>query len=173
MVLAAIVIVLTQAPQWREDRTVDGMKIELRQVAGSRFEEVRVSATSASSLASLCDAVWAKGLSGKKPEGQFKKRVVIRETADERWTYEQVRVPVVADRDYVIYVKRVSDAPSGRCEVSFETQSDSRYPPVADHVRIPAIRGRWMLTPNAAGKVDISYVVYSDPGGSVDRKSVV
>jgi hypothetical protein len=143
------------------------MKVELRKVPGSKFDEVRVSTTSGSSLASLCDAVWGKGLSGKKPEGAFKKRVVLKETEHERWTYEQIRVPVVADRDYVIRVKRVHDAPSGQCEVAFDTQEDPRYPPDADHVRIPSIRGTWKLVPNASGKVDISYVVYSDPGGSV------
>ena len=162
-----LLLVLSQTPGWREDRTVDGMKVELRAVAGSKFEEVRVSTTSSSSLGALCDAVWGKGLSNKKPEGEFKKRVVIKETEDERWTYEQIRVPVVADRDYVIHVQRLSDAPSGRCEIAFETREDPRFPPTADHVRIPAIRGKWRLVPNPAGRVDVSYVVYSDPGGSV------
>lgn len=143
------------------------LKVELRPVAGSAFDEVRVSAHSASSLAALCDAIWAKDQTGKKPEGNFKKRVVISETDTERWTYEQIRVPVVCDRDYVIAVKLVHPASSGRCEVAFETRTHPRYPPVAGHVRIPSIRGSWTLTPGGAGGVDVRYAVFSDPGGQV------
>ena len=144
-----------------------GLKVELRPVAGSAFEEVRVSGRSSLGLEALCDAVWAKNQAGKKPEGNFKKRVVISETATERWTYEQIRVPVVADRDYVIAVKLVQPATSGRCEVAFETRTHPKFPEVSDHVRIPSIRGNWTLTPAGAGQVDVSYVVFSDPGGSV------
>jgi hypothetical protein len=167
MLLTTFLLLVSQAQPWRVDRTVDGMKVELREVPGSKFEEVRVSTTSSASLSSLCDAVWGKGLQNKKPEGEFKKRVLIKETADERWTYEQIRVPVVADRDYVIHTRRLADASTGRCEVSFDSCTDPMFPPLPDHVRIPSIRGAWKLVPNKAGRVDVSYVVHSEPGGSI------
>ena len=92
--------------------------------APAGFGKIRVTTTSALGLSALCDAVWAKGLSGNKVEGDFKKRVVIKETADERWSYEQIRVPIVSDRDYVLYVKLERPASSGRCDVRFETRTD-------------------------------------------------
>lgn len=153
-----------QPAEWRFDRTVDDMKVELRNVAGSQFQEVRVSTFSTLPLVALCDAVWGKDA---RVDGSFKKRVVIRETESERWTYEQVRVPLVKDRDYVMLVRRVAPAESGRCEIVFETRSDPGYPVRRDHVRIPVVRGRWTLDPVPDGRTSIAYQIYSEPGGMV------
>src|SRR4051812_26033052 len=94
----AILVVGIAPSSWRPDRTVDGMRVERRAVRGSSFDELRVTTDSPLSLASLCDAVWGEGAE-TKTSSTFKKRVVIRETENERWTYEQIRVPVVCDRD--------------------------------------------------------------------------
>ncbi len=134
-------------------------------MSGSPFEEIRVTVVSAASLEQLCAAIYPKVFDGK-PEGRFKRREVLRETATERWTYEQISVPVVSDRDYVMHVTLEQPAASGRCEVSFETVSDPLRPPRAGLVRIPDIRGSWTLTP-AGGTVKVSYQVFSDPGGGV------
>jgi hypothetical protein len=159
-------LALAQAPAWRADGAVEGMSLWLRKVPGAAFEEIRVSTTSGESLEALCDAVWNKHRPAK-PEGNFKQQTVIRESETERWTYEQIRVPVVSDRDYVMFVKLEQPASSGRCEVSFETRTDEAYPPRQDHVRIAAVRGHWLLEPIDDGKVRITYDVFSDPGGSV------
>ena len=151
---------------WTVDRTVDGMTLERREVAGSPFEELRVTTTTPLGLSALCDAVWAKGMTVKRLGGNIKKRVVIRETDDERWTYDQVKVSVVTDRDYVLHFKLEKPASSGRCAVSFETVTDPAYPPVSDHVRITNIRGSWEFVPEGE-RVRITYLVYSDPGGGV------
>ena len=76
-------------------------------------------------------------------------------------------MPLVSDRDCVMHVHRVAAPPSGRCEVQFESTSDPSYPQAPGHVRLAAVRGRWVLSPAADGHVAITYVVYSEPGGSV------
>ena len=152
-------------PQWRYDGATDGMRVELRAVPGSPFDEIRVTAISSASLQALCDAIFAKGLSGKA-EGRFKRRDVIKETDTDRWTYEQISVPVVSDRDYVMHVKLEQPASSGTCRVSFQTETEASHPPVQGFVRIPSIRGSWTLVP-ADGTVRVSYEVFSDPGGGV------
>ncbi len=151
---------------WKTDSTEGGVKVERRAVAGSSFEEVRLTTSSDESLQALCDAVWAKDV-GTKLEGDFKKRVVIEETPTERWTYEQIHVPVVTDRDYVMRVRLLQSASSGHCEVSFETAPHAGYPEAPGHVRLKSVRGHWWLEPLANGQVSIVYQVYSDPGGSV------
>ncbi len=83
---------------------------------------------------------------------------MIKETDTERWSYEQVRVPIATDRDYVMYVKLSAPASGGKCAVD---------PPVPDRVRIPKIRRSWTLVPTATGQIGISYTVFSDPGGNV------
>ncbi len=150
---------------WHTDKVEDGIKVEFREVKGSPFDEIRLSTNNTSGLQALCDAVWAKNVGGKS-EGDFKKRVVIREDDHERWTYEQIRAPLVTDRDYVMKVTLVQPASTGRCEVDFEAAQDPAYPPTADHVRLTHVHGHWVLEPKD-GKVSVIYQLYSDPGGNV------
>ena len=166
--LAAIVVISSAATAderpWKPTRSVDGLQVEAREVDGSHFEEVKVTTRSPRSLESLCDAVWGRDA---KVEGHFKKRVVIRESDTERWTYEQIRVPIVTDRDLVVHTRLIASAPTGRCEVIFEADTDPAYPKASDHIRVGAVRGRWTLEPTDDGKVEITYVVYSEPGGKI------
>lgn len=165
--VAALVVLSTGASAeepWKTTRTSDGLKLETRPVDGSTFEEVKVTTQSEKPLSALCDAVWGRNA---KVEGHFKKRVVIRESDSERWTYEQLKVPIVTDRDVVVHSQLVSQADSGRCEIQFEAATDPEYPKTNDHVRVTTLHGRWTLEPGADGKVAITYVVYSEPGGKI------
>ena len=165
--VAALVLFSSEASAeqpWKTSRTVDGLKLETRPVDGSTFEEVKVTTQSPKPLGTLCDAVWGRDA---KVEGHFKKRVVIRESDTERWTYEQLKVPIVTDRDLVVHSQLVAGADSGRCEISFEAAEDPAFPKTTDHVRVTTLHGRWTLEPTSDGKVDITYVVYSEPGGKI------
>jgi hypothetical protein len=157
---------LADAP-WRPDGTSDGLGVEKRDVGGSSFSEFRVTTTSSLELQSVCDAIYAKGLDGRS-NVKFKRREVLRKSDTERWVYEQIAVPWVSDRDYVMHTKlEQSPAASGRCEVSFETENDPSHPPLRGFVRIPVIRGRWSVTPTRDGRLWVSYQVFSDPGGGI------
>jgi hypothetical protein len=155
-----------QPAAWRADGASNGMGVERRSVHGSSFDEIRVTTTSALTLDRLCDAIYAKGLDGKS-NVHFKRRELLRETSTERWTYEQIEVPWVSDRDYVMHTRLDQGVPSGRCEVSFETQNDPSRPPPRGVVRIPCIRGHWLVTPMADGRYFVSYEIFSDPGGGI------
>jgi hypothetical protein len=152
---------------WRPDGTSDGMGVEKRDVRGSSFNEFRVTTTSALDLQHVCDAIYAKGLDGRS-NVRFKRRELLRQTDTERWVYEQIAVPWVSDRDYVMHTKlERQPATDGRCEVTFETQDDPAHPPVRGFVRIPVIRGHWVVVPMADGRLAVSYEVFSDPGGGI------
>ncbi|MHB8418618.1 MAG: SRPBCC family protein [Myxococcales bacterium] len=159
-------LLLAAASAWRPAGKVDGVRLELRDVPGSGYQEIRAETESAASLSGLCDAVFGKGEDAVGPQ-RFKHREVIRETETDRWTYEQIGVPVVADRDYVMHVRRLQPAASGRCEIAFHTETLPGWPPRPGFVRIPLIRGSWLLEPEAAGKVRVRYQVFSDPGGGL------
>ncbi|MGD0674912.1 MAG: hypothetical protein ABSC94_05800 [Polyangiaceae bacterium] len=151
---------------WRSDGFSSGMAVSRREVRGSSFDELRITLTTGLRLDQLCDAIYAKGLDGRS-NVKFKRRDVLRQTETERWTYEQIAVPWVADRDYVMHTKLDTPAASGRCEVSFETESDPAHPPVRGFVRIPCIRGHWSVAPAADGHLFVSYEIFSDPGGGI------
>lgn len=151
---------------WHSDGRVDGIWVERRDVPGSSFDEIRVTTLSELPLGALCDAIYPKEFDGRL-EGRFKKRELLRETDSERWTYEQISVAVVSDRDYVMHVRLDQPAAKGRCEISFETDNRGARPPAPGFVRIPVIRGHWSLAPMDDGKVRVSYSVFSNPGGGV------
>jgi hypothetical protein len=152
--------------EWRDDGVVDGIHVEKRAVTGSSFDELQVTAQSPASLESLCLAVYPKPFNPRL-EGRLKAKELLRETENERWTYERVSVPVVSDRDYVIHYKLEQAAPSGRCELSFETLNEGVRPSPPGVVRIPVIRGHWSLAPGANGKIAIRYQIFTEPGGGV------
>lgn len=153
-------------PAWRPDGVSDGVRVDRRDVPGSSFDELRLSTVSSLSLARLCDAIYPVRLPARL-ERRFKKQELLRETETDRWTYEQISVPVVSDRDYVIHVKLEQGAPTGHCSVSFETEDDPSRPPVRGFVRIPVIRGHWDAFPVADGKVSVQYRIFSEPGGGI------
>jgi hypothetical protein len=151
---------------WRPDGAVDGVQIERRSTPGSHFDELRLTTLSSLSLQRLCDAIYPVTLPAR-PERRFKRQVLLRETTSDRWTYEQITVPIVSDRDYVMHVRLEQPAASGRCSVSFETEDDPAHPPVPGFVRIPVIRGHWDVFPLSDGRVCVQYRIFSEPGGAV------
>ncbi len=165
-VIALLLVVLAQPPEWRHDRTVDGLTLDLRAVQNSKYDELRITTTVPGDLQRMCDAIFAKGV-GEKVEGSFKKRTILKETDTERWAYEQVALPIVSDRDYVVHVKLEQPASTGRCEVSFQTEDDPDHPVAPGHVRLACVRGSWTVIPTADGKLSITYLVFSDPGGDI------
>jgi len=151
---------------WRSDGALDGVQVDRRDVPGSSFDELRLSVVSSFNLQRLCDAIYPIKLPAQL-DRRFKKQELLRETRTERWTYEQIAVPVVSDRDYVMHVKLEQGASTGHCLVSFETQDDPARPPVPGFVRIPVIRGHWDVFPIGEGKVSVQYRIFSEPGGGV------
>jgi hypothetical protein len=151
---------------WRPDGTTAGVFVERRDVPGSHYDELRLSLVSPLDLQRLCEAIYPKVFDARL-EQRFKKRELLRQTDTERWTYEQISVPVVSDRDYVMHAKLNQAASTGRCDVTFETTQDASRPPVSGFVRIPIVRGHWELAPTTDGRVSIRYEIFSEPGGGV------
>jgi hypothetical protein len=161
----SLLLVALSAPSesrlWRDPQTVDGLLVEDRDVSDSPYQELRVSAVSQQVLTSLCDAILAEGR--EKIDGRFKRREILRETATDRWIYEQVSVPVLRDRDYVVHLWLDHPPSWSHCELSFQTEDDPLRPPVPGIVRIPYSRGHWSLV-QVGAEVNLSYQVLSDPG---------
>jgi len=166
LVVSLLLAVPAFAADWRVDGEVDGVKVELREVEGSKFEEARLTTTADAPLSALCDAVLGRTARPAEKDG-VKKRKVLKDTETERITYEQIALPLVSDRDYVLDLKVEKPASSGRCEISVTTIDDPAHPQAPGHVRMKFIHAYWTLVPNEKGTVDITYVLHSDPGGSV------
>lgn len=151
---------------WHGDGMINGVHVEHRDIPGSKFTELRLSTLSAASVQSLCDAIYPKELPNRL-ERRFKRVDLLKQTPTDRWTYEQISVPVVSDRDYVVHAKLEQPASTGHCVVSFASEDDPAHPPVPGFVRIPVIRGHWDVFPVDGGQVSVQYRIFSEPGGGV------
>ncbi len=151
---------------WQRVTVKDGVTVDRRTVNGSKLYETRAMSWAPLSPKQIFDVLCDRQ---RYPEflSYLKKQEVISEVGDDAIVYDQIRVPLVSDRDYVIRVHKSVDEATQLYSLVFES-ADALGPPEAKgHVRARNIRGGWWLKPGARGGVDITYSLYSDPGGSI------
>ena len=150
---------------WQPYKAKHGIAVERRAVPGSRFFEYRASISAPAAPEAILDHMWHFVGEGKSPI--IKKRQVLKQEPTEMIMYDQVKTPVVSDRDYTLRVRRVTDPSSHRCQMIFETVNQLGPPVDPKYVRIPAIRGRWLIEPDDKGGSRLTYQSFSEPGGSI------
>jgi hypothetical protein len=150
---------------WKLQTTKDGLKLERRAVAGSSYYEYRVKTESPASPKGVVDGLWS-GFTEELPSAIIKREFLSR-TENEMVVYDQIRAPVVSDRDMVLRIRKVARSNTGVIEVSFQTTDQVGPPPNPKMVRIPAVRGGWTIEPRPSGGSSLTYTCYSEPGGSV------
>lgn len=163
--LLALAVPARADEQWKSVSDKDGIRVEKRGVAGSKFPEVRAAGHSTLPPGRLAAAIWANRADGKFTRKSRRLRQVISETDTVRVVYEQIRTPLVSDRDFTARLVRSTDA-KGVFHVEFTTV-DEGPPPNPKLVRLPRVHGSWSVTPAADGGCDVVYIVYSEPGGSI------
>lgn len=140
-----------------------GMKLEKRKLPGLSYPELRISTHSPLPVSTLAAAAWADRYDGKLTKKSRILREVEQELGDERIQYNQVRVPVVSNRDYTLKLRRRFEGAVYHLEI----ESIAGRPPQKGFVRIPRARASWTITPTADGGCDVVYVTYAEPGGGV------
>jgi hypothetical protein len=143
----------------------EGISVEKRSVPGSKFMEYRARAATKVSPQSVLQGLWS-GLTDP-PQGTVKKREVLRKTDTELVFYDQVKTPVVSDRDYTMRIQQSKDEKTGALQVRFETANELGPPAASGFVRIPKVRGSWLIEPSEDGGAKLTYQCYSEPGGSI------
>lgn len=149
---------------WQPYKAKRGIAVERRPVQGSRFFEYRATVTAPVSPEAVINHMWRFVSEGRSPI--IKQRKVLKQEPTELLMYDQVKTPVVSDRDYTLLVRKVSDTSGHRYQMTFETANQLGPPVDPKHVRIPAIRGRWLIEPAGAGS-RLTYQSFSEPGGSI------
>ena len=153
----------------------DGVTLERRAVPGSKFYEYRASARTAAPPDAVLHGIWY-GVTEQIPP-MVKLRKVLSTSSIAMVFYDQLTTKVVSDRDYTLRISWTRDPRTGVIEVPFGTMNELGPPPAPGHVRVPMIRGDWIITPVAADLAagaerpatgaQITYLCYSDPGGSI------
>ncbi|MFO0596071.1 MAG: START domain-containing protein [Myxococcaceae bacterium] len=166
---ALLSLALTAAPEWKKVDETDGVVTESRPVEGSGFVELRLTTTTTRTVDSLCDAAYGDGKFDPE-EPDLKSRKILSEGPDERVTYDQISPPLVANRDYAVRATR-KHFPDGSCVTDFKAANELAPEVPKGWVRVAKVAGEWRFEPIAtgkdAGKTRVTYVVFSDPGGSV------
>lgn len=85
----------------------------------------------------------------------------------EQTDYHRTRAPwPVSDRDSVNHATMHIDAEKHRMVLEFEAVENAKVPPVKGVVRMPFLRGHWILAPTEKGlKTEVEYQVHANPGG--------
>ncbi len=143
----------------------DGWTLERRSVPGSSYYEYRAVVRVAVPPERAADEVWRSILDGDMEA--LARRQILRAAHDELLIYDQIRTPIVSDRDYTIRVQRSFDAQCGRTQFRCRSANELGPPPTRGHVRIPMIAAGWMTEPDGAGGTRLTYYAFSEPGGSI------
>ena len=87
----------------------------------------------------------------------------------EKVVYNRTHAPwPVADRDAVLHNVASFDEAGRKVELDFWTVADGKEPPVKGVVRMPFLRGHWILWPSSDGTTTrVEYQVHANPGGSL------
>src|SRR5262249_9102990 len=101
---------------WKAWGTKEGVTLERRAVDGSKYYEHRAFVDVAVAPARVVDEIWASMRAGDMDS--LKHRDILSERADELVIYDQIRTPVVSDRDYTVVItrRRVGERVEFRCE---------------------------------------------------------
>jgi hypothetical protein len=155
------------AAEWEKVSDRDGLLVERRAVTGSAYPEYRATARSPLSPSVIFDTLW-RHAEYMAFIPHLKRLDLLSDTGDERLTYEQVAVPLARDRDYTVRVRKRVDLATQRYEITFTTDNEAGPPPDSRHVRVPSIRGGWIVEPGIDGQGSIlRYDVQSEPGGAI------
>lgn len=158
-----ISMVMLASQEWREVLKSDGVTVEARDKAGSRFAELRATATVALPAEALCAGAFGNGLTDKR-EPSVTSRRVLSEAQDYRVTLERA-ASIVSDREYALRSRRIR-GDGGKCRVVVEIANELAPPPSAGVVRIEQLDCVWDFEPMPGGDTRITYVVWIDPNTS-------
>jgi len=158
LLVATVASTSAHADEWQHVKDKDGVTYDRRSVPGSKFYEYRATFDVPRTPADMVEAIW-KDVT-KPPGAQVTKREFIRQSDTELVIHDEIKTPVVADRELTLRMWREPSA------VRFEARNDLGPPPQRGHVVLPNVRGSWVVSANGAG-ARVVYMCYSEPGGSV------
>jgi hypothetical protein len=157
---------LAQAEEpWKTFSVKEGITLARREVSGSDYYEYRAQVDTPASPKAVLEGIWT-GLTEDLPK-HIKKRLFIKRGDNEFIFYDQIRTPVVSDRDVVLHMRKYLSPDGGAAEVFFESVVDVGPPPDPKLVRLPVVHGGWHITRSPSGGSHVVYVCYSEPGGTV------
>lgn len=150
---------------WKTSLVRDGITIETRPVAGSAFKEFRATMVSKTSLEKASQVM--QDISGytrwMKDCKEAKRIETISPTSGVIYSLQSTPWPIAPREAIVKYTYRKSTQPPA-FSIFLEAAPDA-MPPQSGHVRISQLSGYWKFVQVSPDRVEVTYVLHSEPGG--------
>ncbi|WP_068826911.1 START domain-containing protein [Pseudomonas sp. BMS12] len=165
LALGLLASATAQAEDWKLAKDEDGIQVYLSEVQGSKYKAYRGVTTIASDMATLRAAQEDVDGSCAWIHACAEQRLLKHEGA-ETWIYTRFDMPwPVTSRDSVLHVVTEEGADGSLLR---KLDGQPQYlPEKPDNVRVASLQGYWNLVPKGEGKVEVTYQVHTEPGGSV------
>lgn len=162
LLLALVSSVPAQAQQWREVRVKDGLVLMSRKVAGERFPEFRIRATTPTSVGRLASYLMGRSIDEADPG--IERTIVERSPRSATFT-DLIRTPVISDR---CATSRVVRKNGEHDSVELVFTSGGEWPRGKPTERCVPLRahGSWILKPLKSA-TELTYTIFADPGGNL------
>jgi len=168
--IVACMLVLGAAAQadepWVTRSDADGVRLETQAVAGSGFENVRVTCGTKATPREFLKALWGVA-TDTSPSPEVKRREVLLDEAQQRRYYDVVHPPPASDRDYVMHEHWAEDEATGSITMRFGTVTDERKPVTPAYVRFGKVEGEVSAQKRPTGGSQLTYVIFTDLGGTI------
>lgn len=83
-----------------------------------------------------------------------------------RYSYERISAPLVSERDYTVE-QLDEDLEGGGFRMRFHEANDQGPAASTGKVRVQVVRGMWEILSKGADRAQVTYHVYTDPGGAI------
>jgi hypothetical protein len=157
------------AGPWEQVRDEAGIRVQRRKVEDSSLHEFVGRGVVETPLPTVLAVLHDVGSAPEWMHNCAAAHVV--EHIDDRHevVYNRTAAPwPVSDRDTVVSSEAVFDARTHEVRIDFWSVTHPKEPPVRGVVRMPSLRGHWILTPVNDGRAThVEYQVHADPGGSL------
>ncbi len=153
--------------EWHKSREGDGITVYTRSQEGTPFKEIKAIVTIESSLNAIVGALIDYDNYKNWVYSTSKSKLVKKINEKEFLAYHYIDAPwPVNDRDVVMYISLSQDAKTHKTTV-YSTSQHNYLKSVENVVRVKNNVAIWELQPVAKNKIECTYYLKSDPGGSV------
>jgi hypothetical protein len=156
------------AGAWEQVSDKDGIVVQRRTIGGSKLKEFRGRGLIQAPIGRVLAVIRDANRRGEWMPSCGDSHLIEEDLAARtQVAYHRTKAPwPVSDRDSVNRAEMLVEPAKHRVYLPFEAIASPKVPPVKGVVRMPAMRGHWILIPVDGGRVtDAEYQVFANPGG--------
>ena len=154
---------------WEQFGEEDGVRLWKKEVEGSSFVSFRGRGIVQASLREVAAVI-------RSADRETRWMANCVDAATVRWLSTNDAIvyhrtgspaPLVDDRDVVLVSRFSMDPAKRKITVTFTNTTDKLKPPIDGVVRMPKLKGHWILIAKGPNATEVEYQVAADPGGSL------